>query len=536
MTDDLDPRSIADDFEHALLLDYARATAAAPREDVFAGLMDQEEALIEAGFPPMSPFWVGALERFYGAAREGSVYRAVARVGRRGGKSSTMVRVAAAEGLYRDWPLTPGDPGVFAFFSTTSGEAESRLDMLSVVLESLGLRDGADYRVSADRKSKYIRLVDRNIWWRALPANFRTAVGFTLIGAVYDELARWRDERNGRNPAKHILQTVNKAMSTMVNHGAHEFYISSPWSELDAHYEAFERGDNSKQVVFYAPTWEANPTLDIPTCERLAEDDAEEGELSDFDREYRAIPMKASEETFFDGNALSDATTIYPIPAEAPIGSRITVGADFGFRSDHSALAVTARSGDTYKLVDFSMLRPSPGAPLKPSAVVESFAHTAKHYGAKAVMADGHYREAIVEHLANFKLGLHDAPADPAQAFVRFKTLLNQGRVVLPQHAGLLRDLKETRCKPTASGRITVLLPRRAGGGHADLVSALVLACWQKGGKKVKDEPEELTDAQCQEQEAFDRAYQRFIVGDDGGVPIVSTSQDSIYDEDLFPV
>ncbi len=48
---------------------------------------------------------------------------------------------------------------------------------------------------------------------------------------------------------------------------------------------------------------------------------------------------------------------------------------------------------------DIVELRPAKGAPLKPSVVVHEFASVLRRHGAEHVRADGHYREAIREHL-----------------------------------------------------------------------------------------------------------------------------------------
>jgi hypothetical protein len=43
--------------------------------------------------------------------------------------------------------------------------------------------------------------------------------------------------------------------------------------------------------------------------------------------------------------------------------------------------------------------------------------------------------------------------------------------------------------KPTPGGGLSITSPRRAGTGHGDLVSALVLALYQRGGHEVEAPP-----------------------------------------------
>ena len=61
---------------------------------VFEQLIANEEVLSRKGFHKMSPWWKRSLKSFY--AKE-KASRLVLRVGRRGGKSSTLCRVAVAE-------------------------------------------------------------------------------------------------------------------------------------------------------------------------------------------------------------------------------------------------------------------------------------------------------------------------------------------------------------------------------------------------------------------------------------------------------
>ena len=78
-----------------------------------------ERALVDAGFPAMTPWWRDALASFYESGRR----QLVLRVGRRGGKSSTLCRVAVLEALFGEHYVPPGDVGVVAIISTSRDEA-----------------------------------------------------------------------------------------------------------------------------------------------------------------------------------------------------------------------------------------------------------------------------------------------------------------------------------------------------------------------------------------------------------------------------
>ena len=61
--------------------------------------------LVVRGFPPTSPWWRSRIERFLRSGKK----RWVLRVGRRGGKSSTLSRLLTAWILWGPWSVPPGD-------------------------------------------------------------------------------------------------------------------------------------------------------------------------------------------------------------------------------------------------------------------------------------------------------------------------------------------------------------------------------------------------------------------------------------------
>ena len=84
----------------------------ARRKSVFEQLMYNEEILCRKGFHKMSPWWKKSLRAFY---RKEKTTRMVLRVGRRGGKSSTLCRVAVAELMAGGHKVPAGDVAVFGF-------------------------------------------------------------------------------------------------------------------------------------------------------------------------------------------------------------------------------------------------------------------------------------------------------------------------------------------------------------------------------------------------------------------------------------
>lgn len=66
-----------------------------------------ERALSARGFPPMSPWWRETVSEFYGTARR----QLVLRVGRRGGKSTSLARIACLKPSMATTGFPPGTSG-----------------------------------------------------------------------------------------------------------------------------------------------------------------------------------------------------------------------------------------------------------------------------------------------------------------------------------------------------------------------------------------------------------------------------------------
>jgi hypothetical protein len=111
---------------------------------------------------------------------------------------------------------------------------------------------------------------------------------------------------------------------------------------------------------------------------------------------------------------------------------------------------------------------------------------------------------------------LVDAPTGAegkAQSYQRMRALLHEGRVRLPDHPRLLRQLREVISRPTSGGGISLTSPRWRKGGHGDLVSALVLALYPFGGHQERAPRAALTAKQAADAEQaviFKATLERF--------------------------
>jgi hypothetical protein len=300
--------------------------------------------------------------------------------------------------------------------------------------------------------------------------------GRSLVGAVLDESAFFRDESYQVNDLE-----VFRAVAPRVLRGGQVVIASTPWAEAGLLFDFHKRnhGHPVDAISAHAPTLLLRD--DEHTRSYVAREVARDPQNAA--REYGAEFMPAGSDAFFDPRAIDaavDDALVMPLPKRDHM--RFTCGADFGFTRDSSALVVLERDPVRYSVADVVELQPSKGAPLVPSSVVEHFATVVHRYDTDHVIADAHYREAIAEHMSAQKLYLRAAPEGAmgkAESYQIARSLLHEGKVRLPKHERLLRQLREVVARPTPGGGVTITSPRWRMGGHGDLVSALVLALFE---------------------------------------------------------
>lgn len=326
--------------------------------------------------------------------------------------------------------------------------------------------------------------------------------GRSLVGAVLDESAFFRDESYAVNDAE-----IFRAVAPRVLRDGQAIVASTPWAEAGLLYDFHKRnhGHPVDAISAHAPTLllrDDEHTRAYVARERIRDP-------LNAAREFDAEFMASGADTFFDARAI-EAAVVDDLTLPQPLAEFVAVGtgADFGFRSDSSALVVVQRDTEAYTVADAVELRPAKDKPLAPSAVVSDFAKVVKRYGATNVMADGHYRESISEHLRAASIYVDSAPegaVGKAETYQLTRTLLHEGKLRLPNHERLLRQLREVVARPTAGGGVSISSPRWRTGGHGDLVSALVLAIYQASRRMIPERPEQLTPEERARRESATR-------------------------------
>ncbi len=432
-----------------------------------------ERRLEAKGFTVTSPWWRATIERFYRSACR----MIVLRVGRRGGKSSTLCRIAVLEALFGEHKIPFGDLGIIAIISVSRDEASQRLRTIRTILDALGIAwrpiDGG------------IELTDKPIAFKTFTASIAGVSGFTCIAAICDEVAKWRDADSGSNPASEVLASLRPTMATQKN--ARMFLSSSPLGSEDAHATAFDLGDSSFQIVAYAPSWEANPSITEEGTHAL------EPDLRIWSREYGAIPQ-AGVLSAFDPDAI-DRAFARKVSGSAS-ASAMVIDASSGRKDAWTwGLCRWVRPADAEigrAVLEWGLVDGVEGAfwtQTKGEEIVAGLAGMAQRCGIYEVHADQREELMLASAFSRHGVELRPHPwtaATKPAAVATVRRWFADGTIALPPHEKLRRELLAFEERITASGSFTF---GARGSGHDDYVSLLLTAAMADGEGMLDGSP-----------------------------------------------
>jgi hypothetical protein len=103
-------------------------------------------------------------------------------------------------------------------------------------------------------------------------ASYRTVRGYTIVGAILDELAFWRSDESAE-PDIEVVRALRPAMATVP--GAMLLGISSPYSRRGVLWNAYRQhfGEDSNVLVWQTATELMNPKVDDRVISEAYRDD-----------------------------------------------------------------------------------------------------------------------------------------------------------------------------------------------------------------------------------------------------------------------
>lgn len=220
----------------------ARREAAHLAPGMLGCLFWLDTRLVSAGFPAMSPWWSFTIGEFYGTPARWLVVR----VGRGGGKSTTLERVAGCEGIFGERAIPPGQRWIWPFVSVTSNDAARRIDGIAAVLRAAQVEPEKIVRAPpptielADSRGQPIAFV-------ALASTIGGVSGPSTIGATIDEEAKLRDKAGNAHPATEIIASI--VGTFRAREGIRAIRCSSAYEVEGSHYLSVEAGSNAANHV-----------------------------------------------------------------------------------------------------------------------------------------------------------------------------------------------------------------------------------------------------------------------------------------------
>jgi hypothetical protein len=211
-------------------------------------------------------------------------------------------------------------------------------------------------------------------------ASFRAVRGYTIIGAVLDEVAFWRTEETAADPDVEIVNALRPGMATVPS--SLLVAISSPYARKGALWQAYAEHyakDGDPILVWQADTRSMNPLVPEREIARAYEED-ESAAAAEYGAQFRRDIES------FVGRETVEACVI-PGRAELPPSSALSY---LGFvdpsggSQDSMTLAIAHREKDRAVLDLVRERRP----PFSPEQVASEFAELLKQYRVSLVRGD----------------------------------------------------------------------------------------------------------------------------------------------------
>ena len=377
-------------------------------------------------------------------------------VGRRGGKSHFAALVVIYLAAFRSYTLAAGERGVVMIIAADRRQARVVKGYVSGLLHTAPMLEA----LIADETKESITLTT-GIVIEIHTASFRAIRGYTVIGAVLDEIAFWPTDESA-NPDTEIVNALRPAMATVPD--GLLLAISSPYGRRGEMWKAYNEHfgkDGDQTLVWQAETRLMNPSIDVAIIETAYADDPLMA-AAEYGAEFRR-----DLEAFVSPEVLAHATVTgrHELPPVSGVGYSAFVDPSGG-SADSMTLAIAHRDGNRM-ILDAVRERQ---APFSPDHVTAEFAGLLQAYRIRQVVGDRYAGEWPRERFRAHGISYRVAELDKSALYGDALVLLNSGRVELLDQPVLLRQLAALERRTTRRGRDIVDHPPR---GRDDVSNAV---------------------------------------------------------------
>jgi hypothetical protein len=378
-------------------------------------------------------------------------------IGRRGGKSLVMALVAVYMTCFRMYRLGPGERGVFMVIAADRRQARVVKRYISGLLRAVPMLE-----VLIARETKEAIELTNQLTIEIHTASFRAVRGYTVVGAVCDEIAFWPND-DAADSDSEILNALRPAMATVPD--ALLLAISSPYARRGELWDAYEKHygrDGDPILVWQAPTKAMNPTVPDAVIARAYEKD-EAIAAAEYGAQFRRDIER------FVGLEALDAVTVrgrFELPRTAGVTYEAFVDVAGGSGGDSFTLAI-GHATDECRVVDTVLeIRP----PFSPDDAVKECAERCRAYGVGEVRGDRYAGEWPAERFRVHGIGYRLAELSKSELYREALPLINSGRVELLDLPRLRQQLLGLERRTGRSGRDSI---DHAPNGRDDVGNAV---------------------------------------------------------------
>ena len=388
--------------------------------------------------------------------------------GVRSGKSRIAALIGTYLGCFRSYKrfLAPGEVGTLPIVAADRAQTRVVLGYTKAFFETELLRSCA-----VAQTAQSITLVN-DVRVEVHTASFKSLRGYTVIGAVLDEIAVWQSEGSA-NPDSEILTALRSRLATIPI--ALLVAISSPYAKKGEFYEThkryFGRDDATHTLVVEAPTWVMNPTVPKEHIDREFERDPSRA-LAEYGAKFRSDIERYVTIEDLEACTVSGRTRVAPV---ASIAYRAFLDPSGG-RGDAMVLAIghldTSRKTDTGGVVVVDLLLAFP-SPFVPSQAIASMVPFCREYRIHKVKGDRYGGEWAREALRDSGIEYELCSKGKSDLYVDLLPRLFSGSIELPDDPKLRIELSSLERRTSRSGREMIDHPPHAHDDRANAVAGL---------------------------------------------------------------
>jgi hypothetical protein len=392
-------------------------------------------------------------------------------VGRRGGKSRIAALIAVFLAAFREYKLAIGERGVLMVLAADRRQAGNVFGYIEGLIDSTPPL--AAMVVGRTRES-----IDLNngIAIEVHVSNYRSVRGYTVVGAICDEIAFWYSE-DSANPDSEVVNAIHPAMSTVP--GSMLIAISSPyarrgllWRQYTKHYGK----PDAPVLVWQAPTLAMNPSASREEIDAAYERD-EAPASAEFGAEFRKDVEAFISREVVEACTVPDRIELPPITSQRYLAFCDPSGGS----NDSFAIAIAhheRRSGVEIIVVDAVRER---RPPFSPEVVVHEFADLLHSYRVGTVQGDRYAGEFVAEAFRRCGIAYKPSERVKSQIYGDALALLNSKRVELLDHPRLINQLCSLERRTARGGRDSI---DHGPNQHDDVANAVAGALVAAGSRR----------------------------------------------------